>query len=230
MRRAILNARARDTKRPSEVKGLRAGGYVPGVLYGFGAAAEPIQIKMAELHPVLKQAHGTTLLIDLEVEGGDGPVTSVIREVQRDPVTREILHCDLLKVDMTRKYLVTVPVVVNGEAVGVKTYGGILDVHLREIEIRCLPGEIPESYEVDVTDLEIGDSIRVDQIAHGTEEFVTHSDVTVVSVAAPRKMVEEEKPEEAEEEAAEAAEEGTEAEEGEGPSKKKEEEKAPESS
>jgi len=215
MKKVSLRVAARETEKKSEVKALRRQGLVPGVLYGLDKSAKMVRIDLAELRPALQASHGTTLLVDLDVEGEKDPVTTVIREVQLHPVTREILHCDFLRVDMTRHYQVTVPVVITGEAVGVKMEGGVLDVHLREIDIRCLPGEIPESYVLDVSNLEIGDSIMVEEIQKlGQEEFVTHSDVAVVSVAAPRKLAEalptegeeeaegEEKPEGEEEEAA----------------------------
>jgi large subunit ribosomal protein L25 len=201
MQKVSLRVSARDTEKKGEVKELRRQGFVPGVLYGLGSTAKKVRIDLSELCPVLKKSHGTTLLIDLDVEGEKEPVTTVIREVQLHPVSREILHCDFLRVDMTRKYLVTVPVIVAGEAVGVKVDGGVLDQHLREIEIRCLPGEIPESYTLDVSHLQIGDTIMVEEIQPlGQEEFVTHADVAVVSVAAPRKLAEVLPAEEAEEE------------------------------
>jgi len=186
MQRAELQAASRVTGRKSEVKGLRADGFVPGVLYGFGEDAQRIQIRMDDLQPVLKASHGTTLLIDLHVDEEKDPVVTVIREVQRDPLTRDILHCDLLKVDMDRKYHVTVPVMVTGESTGAKNFGGVMDQNIREVDIRCRPLEIPESYVVDVTDLEIGDSIRVGELTTGNEEILTREDVTIVAIVPPR--------------------------------------------
>jgi large subunit ribosomal protein L25 len=216
--KATLQATVRASKTRGDLRKLRSEGLVPGVLYGFGEKAEEIQIPIMQLRPVLKKSHGSTLLIDLTVEDRT-PVVTVFREVQKHPVTREILHCDLLKVDMSRKYNVTVPIVITGEAVGVKTFGGVLDIHFREIEVRCLPNEIPESYVIDVSPLMIGDSIRVNQIGHGKEEFLTHGDLAIVTCAQPRKIVEaapaavegEAAAEGAEGEGAEKAEEGKEA-------------------
>jgi large subunit ribosomal protein L25 len=187
--KATMQAVPRDTKTRGDLRSLRSAGMVPGVLYGFGEEAEAIQIQVTELRPVLKRSHGATLLIDLTV-GDRKPVTTVIREVQRHPVTRQLLHCDMLKVDMTRKYHVSVPIVIQGEPVGVKTFGGVLDVHFREIDVRCRPDEIPESYTIDVSDLMIGDSIRVSQLGRGNEEFLTHAELAIVTCAAPRKIVE----------------------------------------
>ncbi len=220
-----LKAGPRDTVRRGELKELRRRGLIPAVVYGFGKEAEKIQIDILDLKPVLKEAHGSTLLIDLALEGKGNAVTTVIREVQRHPVSREILHCDLLKVDMKRKYHVTVPVIVTGESVGVKNFGGVVDQNLREIEINCRPAEIPEHYTLDVTDLEIGDSIRVSDIPIGDEELVTLADTMVVSVIAPRKSIEEEEAEAAE---ALAAEEGVEEVEGAEAAEEESTEKAPE--
>jgi len=200
MSKASLKAAPRiKTESRAELKQLRASGVVPGVVYGFGDEATNIQIEETELRPVLKKSFGATVLIDLQVEGESKPVTTVIREVQRHPLTREVLHCDLLKVDMSRTYQVSVPVTLTGESEGVKTFGGVVDQHLRELEIRCRPGDIPEHYVIDITDMMIGDTVRIADIAHGEEEFVTHGEVAVVSVAAPRMLaVEEEEAEEVE--------------------------------
>jgi large subunit ribosomal protein L25 len=187
--KATLQAAPRDSKTRGDLRKLRSEGLVPGVLYGFGEPAEEIQIRLSDLRPVLKKSHGSTLLIDLAV-GDREPVITVFREVQKHPVSHQILHCDLLKVDMSRKYHVTVPIVITGEAVGVKTFGGVLDIHIREIDVRCLPNEIPQSYVVDVSNLMIGDSVRVNQIGHGNEEFLTHAELAIVTCAQPRKIVE----------------------------------------
>ncbi len=207
MQTATMNVTRRSGAKKSEVKAQRRCGVVPAVLYGSGGEAEMLNIETASLLPVLKEGRGTTLLIDLNIEGGKEPVKSVIREVQRHPTTRDIIHCDLLKVDMTRKYNVAVPVVIEGESEGVRTYGGIMAVHQREIQILSLPGEIPEKYTIDVTSMMVGDTIRVDEIEKvGNEEFLTAGDAAVVSIAMPR--IEEV----AKEEEAEGAEEGAEAE------------------
>jgi large subunit ribosomal protein L25 len=220
--KATLQAATRSTETRGDLRKLRADGVVPGVLYGFGETAQAIQIKQTDLRPLLRRSHGATLLIDLRIGEETAPITTVIREVQRHPVTRQIIHCDLLKVDLTRKYHVTVPIVLVGEPIGVKNFGGVMDVHIREIDVRCRPDEIPESYTLDVSGLMIGDSIRVVDIPRGNEEFLTHVDVTVVSVATPRKVVEAAPAAALEgEEAAEAAAEGEEAAEG-GKGKKEE--------
>jgi len=198
MSKASLQAAPRGTNRPSDLKELRRRGLVPSVVYGFGKEAERIQVDVDSLKPLLMRRHGATLLIDLSLEGKDDPVVTVIREVQRHPVTRDLIHCDFLRVDLERKYQVSVPVILTGEPIGVKNSGGVLDQHVREIEIRCRPTEIPEQYEIDVSDLDMGDSIRVGEIPHGEEEFITHADVAVVTIAAPRKLAEEEAPAEAE--------------------------------
>ncbi len=228
MQTATLHATPRSRVKKSELKAGRYAGEVPAVLYGSGEDAEMLHIRTDALLPVMKMGHGTTLLIDLSVEGrSGGAVKTVIREVQRHPVSREILHCDLLRVDMARKYSVSVPLVYEGEAVGVKTFGGVLAVHQREIEILCRPGEIPESYVIDISEMGLGDSFKVaDLIKQGEEEFVTHDEVTVVSLNLPRI---EEEPEEEVEEGAEG-EEGAAGEEGaekkaEGGSEEKGEEK-----
>lgn len=218
MQTANLTAVPRSRGRKSELKTGRRDGMVPVVLYGSGNEAELLNIHTDTLLPVMKMGHGTTLLIDLSVEGqSGGAIKTVIRDVQRNPVTREVIHCDLLKVDMNRKYQVTVPVVLEGESVGVRTFGGILQAAQREVEILCLPGEIPESYVIDISELGIGDTIKVEDIPKlGDEEFITPGESPVATVTLPRM---EEEPEKGE---AEELAEGEEAEEGEDGEKKAE--------
>ncbi len=187
MQKASLSAKRRVKGKNSLVKQARREGRIPAVLYGMGGEAELLELDEETLAPVMRQAHGTTLLIDLAIEGTDSSVKTVFREVQRHPITRVIKHCDLLKVDMTRRYNVTVPIVVEGEPVGVKTFGGVLAVVTREVEILCLPADIPESYTLEISELSIGDSIHVaDLKKQGDEEFLTSEDVVVVSVHVAR--------------------------------------------
>jgi len=182
-----LNVTLRSKVKKSELKAGRRDGVVPAVLYGSGGDAEMLNIESETLLPVMKMGHGTTLLIDLNIKGRKGIVKSVIREVQRHPTSREILHCDLLKVDMSRKYQVSVPIVLEGESIGVKTFGGLIAVHQRDIEILCLPGEIPESYVVDITEIGLGDTVKVEALSkHGEEEFLTRGDTTIISCNLPR--------------------------------------------
>ena len=151
------------------------------------------------------------MLLDVSIEGDDAASkTAMIRELQIHPVSGNALHVDFYEVDMKRKINVSIPVVTVGKSQGVEL-GGMLQLVRRELEVLCLPDEIPESIEVDITDLEIGDSLHVDEIEVGENiEIPADVNFTVITVLAP--TLEEE--EEEEEEEGVEGEEGAETEEG----------------
>ena len=132
----------------------------------------------------------------------------MVKELQTHPVSRNFLHVDFYEIAMDRKIKVKVPIVTTGIAKGVEL-GGVLQIIRREIEVLCLPFEVPESFEIDISDLDIGDSIHVKDISQeGEIEFLEDEHFTVVTLLTPKIEEEEEPPEEEEEEAEEAAVEG----------------------
>jgi large subunit ribosomal protein L25 len=158
---AILEAMEREGRGKNEARRLRASGRIPAVLYG-GETHEgkPIAVDPKLLSKILHSELGANTLIALRIPGG-GDARVLVKEYQLDPVSRELLHADFYRVAMDKAMRVTVPVVTRGEAPGVKQQGGILDFVHREIEIECLPADIPEHVEVDVSELMIGQNIRV---------------------------------------------------------------------
>ncbi len=184
---------------------LRAAGQIPGVCYSGGGASQSIQLDPRALDRVIsKSSAGLNTLIDLKGGGLDGKVV-LVKELQRDPVRGTLLHADLYAIDADRSIQVAVPVHLTGTPIGVELGGGILEHTLREIEIECLPGAIPEEVTVDVTSLELGASLHVRDLAlpEGVT-LITDPELSLVSVAAPR-AEEEVAPTEGEEEAAEGA-------------------------
>jgi large subunit ribosomal protein L25 len=127
----------------------------------------------------------------LQIQNGDSTSRpAMVKELQTNPVTHRFLHVDFYEIDMQRKIKVMVPVVVRGKAKGVED-GGLLQIVRREIEVLCLPTEIPEAFEVDVSDLDIGDAIHLEDIQTvGNVEIVEETNVTVVTVLAPKVEVE----------------------------------------
>jgi large subunit ribosomal protein L25 len=189
---------------------LRQKGLVPAVIYGPGKEPEMLSVEYLDLEKVFKGSQTIQVLLNLNIEDGGGSETrkAMIKELQRNPVSREILHVDFYEIDPNRKILMKVPVVAKGKAAGVEM-GGILQIIRRELEVLCLPGEIPDAIEIDVTEIEIGGSIHVKEIPiEGDLEIPTDVDFTVITCLG--KKMEEEEVEEgeegAEEEAAEAAE------------------------
>jgi large subunit ribosomal protein L25 len=208
-----LNATIRKTTGNGPARRLRAEGKMPAILYG--PETEPIMlaVSVSDFEKVVKTANIGQALFNLKIENGQAfTKMAMIKELQQQPVSGTFLHIDFYEIAMDRKIRVSVPILPIGQSAGVEM-GGVLQVIRRELEVLCLPNEIPETIEVDVSALEIGDSVHVDEIPLG-ENVEIPSDVnfTVITVLSPKKE-EEEVVEEGEEEEGEALE--TEAEEGE---------------
>ena len=185
---------------------IRAQGRVPGVCYSPTQEATSIEFDPTVLETMLrKSAAGLNTLIDLSGGGLDGQVV-LVKELQRDPVRGDLLHADLYAIDVNKSIQVSVPIHVTGTAKGVALADGILDLPLREVEVLCLPRSIPEELPLDVTELDLGDSLHIRDIPlpEGVE-LASDGDLTVVSVVAPAKAESEAAAEEAAEEEAAAA-------------------------
>jgi large subunit ribosomal protein L25 len=206
---AVLDAVKRQTKGKNEARRLRAAGKIPAVLYGAQKAGDAPAPESVSVDPkpflrILHSASGLNTLITLKLQDG-GDTRVLVKNVQLDPITHHPLHADFYRVNMDRKITVTVPVVLRGESRGVKQDGGVLDFVHREIEIEVLPANIPDSIEVDVTDLGIGDSVHVRDLASAAAWTpVTDADQMIVHVVTI-KVVEEAAPAAAAEGAAPAA-------------------------
>ena len=164
----------------------------------------PLSVSTYDIERLLKKINYAQSLLKLQVENGQPfEKTVMIKEVQRSPLSRNFLHLDLYEVNMTRKLTVTVPVVIIGISKGVED-GGVLQIIRRELEVNCLPTEIPEQITIDITDLEVGDSIHVDEIKlDGDLEIPFDTNFTILTVVAPKAVEEIKKPEEETEEGAE---------------------------
>jgi large subunit ribosomal protein L25 len=186
-----LNARVRKTTGNSPARSLRREGRIPAVLYG--PKTEPIllSIDSREFEQIAKKSTIGSVLLNLQIQNGDATSRpAMVKELQTHPVTHRFLHVDFYEIDMQRKIKVMVPVVVRGKAKGVEE-GGLLQIVRREIEVLCLPTEIPEAFEVDVSDLDIGDAIHLEDIQTVVNvEIVEETNVTVVTVLAPKVEVE----------------------------------------
>jgi len=143
---------------------LKKNGLIPAVVYGLSEPPVPISISPKAVARVLASDAGMNSVMLLQREGTDIKRHVIIKDLQRDPITSRLRHVDFMRVDMTIKVRVKVPVRLNGTAIGVKSEGGVLDFAHREIEVECLPSIIPAHIDVDVTNLKVGDSIRFDQL------------------------------------------------------------------
>jgi large subunit ribosomal protein L25 len=173
---------------------LRAAGKVPGVFYGRGDAAIPLELGAKDLEAVLTGADGGNVIVDLTVEGAEeADRKAIVREIQRDPVRGLVLHIDLQHISLTEKIHVEVPVVLVGTPVGVKDGGGILEHLMRELEVECLPTEIPAHIDVDVSGLAIGQSVHVRDLSVPNVTIESEAGRTVATVVPPT-VLEEVKP------------------------------------
>jgi large subunit ribosomal protein L25 len=182
---ATLKAEKRDSRGKNEARRLRAAGSIPAVVYGGAAGAVPIAVDPKVLSRILHSEAGVNSLIALDIVG-DGVTRVLVKEYQLNPVTNSLLHADFYKVAMDKVIQVTVQVQLKGEARGVKQQGGVLDFVHREIEIECLPGDIPEHVEVDVTEMLIGQSVRVRDLPTGNWTPVSEGDLMIVHIVAAR--------------------------------------------
>jgi large subunit ribosomal protein L25 len=168
------------------VKSLRRSGKIPAVVYGAGEETLAVLVDRREFIAMLQRAGAETVLIDLSIAGsGDRRWKTILREVQRHPRSGNLIHIDFQRISMTKKITVGVALHIVGEAFGVKSQNGILDHHLRQVEVRCLPADMPSHLEVDVSELRIGDTIHVSDLQIEGIEFVTDPMTAVASVLAP---------------------------------------------
>lgn len=179
---------------------LRAAGRVPAVLYGHGAEPVSLSVDARDLYHVLHTGAGTNVLVDLMVDGKQH--LALPREIQRDHVKGRYVHVDFLEIRRDEKVKVDVPVHVVGESPGVKA-GGVIEHHLWEIHVECLPADVPDHIEADVSDLTVGDGLKVaDVVAPEGVTILTSLDESVLAVVTPQVRVVEEVAVAAEEEAA----------------------------
>ena len=189
---ATLNAVKREDFGKNAMRRLRRSGMIPAVLYGggpraAGAAPEatPIAVDPKVLQRILHSGLGANTLIGLHV--GDDQSRVMIREYQLDPVTHALLHADFFRVALDKRVKVTVPIVLRGEARGVKQQGGLLDFVHREIDLECLPSDIPERIEVDVSELMLHQGIRLRDLTENVKWTpLSDPDTLLVHVIAPK--------------------------------------------
>jgi large subunit ribosomal protein L25 len=205
-----LKATQRNTVGKSPARALRREGLIPAVLYGPKRETMSLTVSPMDLEKIYKDSGTEQVVLKLVIENGvTQNVTVLVKEVQTSPVTRQYLHLDFLEISLDEEIVVRVPVEVTGKSIGVER-GGFLQLVRHELEVSCLPMDMPEKIEVDIADLDIGDAIHVEDITLDDKiKMLSEPGHTVLTVVAPT-VEEEELPEEEEE-----LEEGEEAEEGE---------------
>jgi large subunit ribosomal protein L25 len=189
-----LQAVKRGDKGKNEARRHRAAGRLPAVIYGppGGSSTQglPVTVEPKALSRILHSEAGANTLITLRVDG-ENEARVLVKEYQLDPITHELLHADFYRVAMDKAIRVTVPVVLKGDARGVKQQGGVLDFVTRSIELECLPGEIPEHIDVDVSELLINEGIRVRDIAKDVKWTPVSDPDTMIAHVVTVRVVEE---------------------------------------
>ena len=227
MEKIDLQASVRETVGNGPARVLRRAGQIPAVLYGRNTEPVLLSVNSKELEQVLGKGSFGQFILNLVIQNGKKVTkAAMIKELQTHPVSGQLIHIDFYEIDMKRQIKVMVPVVTTGKSIGVEE-GGMLNIVRRELEVFCLPGDIPESFEIDISEMTIGDSVHLEDVPLGDNvEVVSDVNYTVVTVLSPK--VEEEEVVEEEEEGLEEGEEGAEGEAAEGeakPEAKPEEEK-----
>ena len=200
MAEIILKAERRTDFKKSTSNQMRKAGSVPGIYYSFGEEPIPIKVTELSLRPLVftSESH----IVSLQIQGDSKPISCILKDTQFEPITSRIIHFDLLGLKEGETLTMEVSVILKGNAVGVKD-GGIVQHNLHKLEVKCLPQNIPPHIDVDITNLAIGDSIKVSDLKLEGIEILNDENASIVSVVPP---VQEAKPEEA------AAAEGTTAE------------------
>lgn len=187
MRRDLtVAAESRDSRGKNEARRLRAKGSVPAVIYGGPAGPSPVAVNPKEVSRILNSRTGHNTIFNMSITGGDTTPVMIV-DWQFDPIKDSLLHVDLKRIDLTKRITVNVPVLTQGDPKGVKIQGGIHEVITREIEIECLPDEIPEEFTVNVSELMIGQSVRAGDIPlPGSMRLLSAADSVISHVVSLR--------------------------------------------
>ena len=182
----VVAAEARESRGKNEARRVRVSGRIPAVIYGAFKDPLAISVNPKDILRIIRSKTGHNSIFDVEVTGAEKtPV--IVADEQYHPVKGTLMHIDLKRIDLTRKLKVAVPVHVKGEAKGVKQQGGVLDIVTKTVEIECIPDHIPDQYDVDVTELMIGNNIRVSQLeAKEGVRILTSADVVIAHVVGIR--------------------------------------------
>lgn len=185
MKELNLTVEKRDGTGKGENRRLRRDGDIPAVVYGPDTAPIPVKVNYRKLYRLMHEVPLNTI-INLDISGDDQPSRKVlIRELQKDPVTGNLLHLDFHHIPMDKPITLTIPFTALGVPVGVKTFGGIVQYARREIDISCLPTNIPDKVEIDISELNVGDSVHVSDLKLENVTILTNPARTLVTVVAP---------------------------------------------
>jgi large subunit ribosomal protein L25 len=185
----VLEAHPRESGNKNAARRVRRDGSIPGVLYGAGKDSLPVSVDPRHVLRILHSESGHNTIFDLTLNGGERTKAMIV-DWQYEPIKGKLLHIDLKRIAMDKALTVRVPIFLKGEAEGVKTQGGIMEQILREVEIECLPGDIPTHIDADVTHLVFGTVLRVSNLPHsGKVKFLTDANQPVAHVTSVKEEV-----------------------------------------
>lgn len=182
-----LQATTRTTTGNGPARVLRREGRVPAILYGPASEPRMLSVGVHDIETIFKESSVSRSIFNLIIDGGKETKAAMIKELQTNPVDRHLVHIDFYAVDMTRKVRVNVPVVTTGKAVGVEM-GGMLQIIRRELEVLCLPNAIPQAITIDISKLDVGQSVHVEEIQVGDDIELPHEvNFTVLTISSQQK-------------------------------------------
>ena len=185
-----IAAELRSSRGKNEARRLRVQKQIPAVVYGTGKEPVAVSVSPKDIVKILNSAAGGNTIFNLDIAGAE-PTPVMLKDWQNHPLKENILHVDFLRIDLTQRLRVKVRVLNIGDPRGVKEQGGVYEIITREIEIECLPEEIPEDFRIDVTEFRIGSSLRAADIPlTGTMKLVSAADQLISHVVAPTKEAE----------------------------------------
>jgi len=187
-----IAAEPRSTRGKNEARRLRVRQLIPAVVYGAGKDPVPVTVSPKDIHKILGSGAGGNTIFNLDVAGVENTAV-MLEDWQKDPLKENLLHVDFRRIDLTKRLKIRVRVLTSGEPRGVKEQGGVYQVVTRDIEIECLPEEIPDVFKIDVSEFMLGSSLRAGDVPlSGSMKLLSAADQVISHVIAPARVVEEE--------------------------------------
>jgi large subunit ribosomal protein L25 len=185
----LLEAQPREAGTKNDARAVRRGGRIPAVVYGAGKDSLSISVDPRHVQRILNSVTGHNTIFDLSLTGGERSKAMIV-DWQYEPIKGTLLHIDLKRIALDKVLKVSVPIILRGEAAGVKQEGGIMEQMLREVEIECLPGDIPSHIDADVSELTFGKVLRVSDLPHSDKiKFITDANQPVAHVTTVKEEV-----------------------------------------
>ncbi len=185
MHEVTLIAHRREEQGKQKAKALRKAGKIPAVVYGHGKPAIPLMFDAKDLLPVFKHGSSENVIITLKMADGKQELKAIIKEAQTEPIHNMLLHLDLQEIQLKEKIKVKIPVALTGTPDGVKNGGGILEHILDQVEISCLPTEIPDQIILDIQHLKVGQSLHISDIKLASGEMISDPTKVIATILAP---------------------------------------------